>query len=68
MKNEKLPKFVLFFNQKMNYTFGAWINDPCIESIIQKINFLKNKNFFIFQILKYGFKFSFSFFFLKYKF
>ena len=44
MKNEKLPKFALFFNQKTNYTFGTWINNPCMESIIQKINFLKNKN------------------------
>ena len=52
MKNEKLPKFVLFFNQKTNYTFGAWINDPCMESIIQKINFLKNKNY-IFSFFKF---------------
>ena len=52
MKNEKLPKFALFFNQKTNYTFGTWINNPCMESIIQKINFLKNKNY-IFSFFKF---------------
>ena len=25
MKNEKFSKFVLFLNQKTNYTFGTWI-------------------------------------------
>ena len=33
MKNEKLLKFVLFLNQKSNYTFDTRIN-LCTESII----------------------------------
>ena len=34
-----------------------------MESIIQKINFFEKNENCVFQILKYGFKFHFSFFF-----
>ena len=33
MKNEKFSRFVLFLNQKTNYTFGIWIG---IEFDIEK--------------------------------
>ena len=36
MKNEKFSKFVLFLNQKMNYTFGIRIVHGLIYAISVK--------------------------------
>ena len=50
MKNEKFSKFVLFLNQKTNYTFGTRIfYVACLNFRNENQNFLSN---FLFQFIK----------------
>ena len=67
MKNENFSKFVLFWNQKTNYTFGTRICLPFLCLIDFSLNFLYLHLFFIFIKNRKGNTVRFSLFILMKK-